>query len=157
MSKKVHDKEIVTMLNEVLGAELIAVNQYFMHAKMCSCFGYEKLGKIVKSHSIDEMHHADELIDRILYLGGLPNLQKLGKINVGEIAKEQFQLDFELKKVAISRLNQGIALCNKKNDAGSRLLLEKLLSSEEEHCEWLETQLKLIDSLGEENYLTNQI
>lgn len=151
------DSEIIDVLNEVLTAELTAINQYFIHAKMCQNWGFLRLAKTVRAESIDEMRHADQIIDRILYFDGVPNMQRLYKINVGETVKEQFCVDLDLEKVAIERLNRGVALCRDKGDNGTRELLEGILVSEEEHADWLETQLGLIDTLGEAHYLSQQV
>lgn len=151
------DSEIIDALNEVLTAELTAINQYFIHAKMCQNWGFSRLAKLVRAESIDEMKHADQLIDRILYFDGVPNMQRLFKINVGETVKEQFTVDLELEKVAIERLNKGVSLCRDKGDNGTRELLEGILVSEEEHADWLETQLGLMDTVGEKAYLAEQI
>ncbi|MCU0654187.1 MAG: bacterioferritin [Polyangiaceae bacterium] len=149
--------DIIQLLNEVLTAELTAVNQYFLHAKMLSNWGYKRLGAYVRKESIDEMKHADELIERILYLEGLPNLQRLGKVNIGETPIEQFKNDLALEYDALKRLNDGIKLCREHHDNGTADLLEKILVSEEEHTDWLETQLELVKQIGEANYLTQQI
>lgn len=153
---KGNDK-IIEKLNEVLTAELTAINQYFIHAKMCANWGYARLAGKIRAESIDEMKHADTLIERILYLDGIPNLQRLYKVNVGETVKEQFELDLELEKVAIARLNDGVAMCRDLGDNGSRELLEHMLVSEEEHADWLETQLELMKQVGEQNYMAQQI
>ncbi|HLT35966.1 MAG TPA: bacterioferritin [Enhygromyxa sp.] len=149
--------EIIDLLNEVLTAELTAINQYFIHAKMLKNWGLNKLGDHVYKESIDEMKHADELIDRILFLDGLPNLQRYNKINVGETPREQLELDLQLEYDAVARFNRGIALCRDLGDNGSRELLEKMLVSEEGHVDWLETQLGLIERLGEVAYLAEQM
>ena len=151
------DDEIIEMLNDVLTAELTAINQYFIHAKMCANWGINELAKKVRAESIDEMRHAEALIERILYFDGVPNLQRLYKVNVGETVTEQFKLDLELEVVAIERLNKGIAACRDAADNGSRDLLEKILVSEEEHADWLETQLQLIDKLGEADYIAQHL
>ena len=151
------DAAILNLLNEVLTGELTAVNQYWLHARMCQNWGYLKLWKKIRGESIDEMKHADELVERILYLEGLPNLQRLGKITVGETVPEQMTLDLDMEKAALTRLNDGIKLCVDKADNGTRSLLEKILVSEEEHVDWLETQLQLIASLGEKAYLAEQL
>jgi bacterioferritin len=153
---KGHDK-VIELLNEVLTAELTAINQYFIHAKMCQNWGYERLAHKIRHESIDEMKHADEVIERILYLEGVPNLQRLGKVNVGQTVKEQLQLDLEVEKAAVARLNDGIELCRTLGDNGSRDLLEDILEGEEEHIDWLESQLELISQVGEANYLAQQI
>jgi bacterioferritin len=151
------DEQVIGLLNEVLTAELTAVNQYFLDAKMFDNWGYGRLGARFRSESIDEMKDADELIERILYLDGHPNVQRLGTIKIGEMAAEKFTLGLELEKEAIDRLNRGIALSVEKGDNGSRELLEKILLGEEEHADWLETQLALISSIGDATYLGQQI
>lgn len=157
-SKKLRvDKAIVTLLNEVLTGELTAINQYFLHAKMCEDWGFEALHKYVRHESIDEMKHAEILISRILYLGGVPNVQRLSKVNIGETVKEQFELDLALEFAALARLQAGVKLCRDKDDVGSALLLEAILASEEEHVDWLEAQLELMQRVGEQNYLADQI
>ena len=150
-------KKVIAVLNDVLTAELTAINQYFVHAKMCGNWGYERLRAKIYAESIDEMKHADELIERILFLDGVPNVQKLGKINIGETVKEQLELDLALENIALPRLNTGIEVCREEGDNGSRLLLDSILASEEEHVDWLEAQLELIEQLGLENYLVEQI
>lgn len=149
--------DVIELLNEVLTAELTAVNQYFLDAKMFDNWGFGRLGAKFREESIDEMKDADELIERILYLDGLPNLQRLGTVRVGETATEKLELALDLEKVAIDRLNRGIALCVTNADNGSRELLEKILVGEEGHADWLESQLELIRQLGEAHYLAQQI
>jgi bacterioferritin len=149
--------EIIELLNDVLTAELTAVNQYFIHARMCENWGYQRLWKKVRAESIGEMKHADELIARILYLEGVPNLQRLGKINVGQTVPEQLRLDLEVEKAAVKALNTGIELCRSLDDNGTRELLERILLGEEQHANWLEAQLTLIAQAGEANYLAQQI
>ncbi|MBL9104610.1 MAG: bacterioferritin [Myxococcales bacterium] len=153
---KGNDK-VITTLNDILTAELTAINQYFIHAKMCANWGFHKLAKRVRDESIDEMKHADKLIERILFLEGVPNVQRLGKVNVGETVHEQFQLDVKLEYDAIARLNTSIALCRDVGDNATREMLEKILVSEEEHTDWLETQLGLIKQLGEQMYCAQQL
>jgi len=153
---KGHDK-VIDLLNEVLTGELSAVNQYWLHARMCENWGYERLWKKVREESIDEMKHADKLVDRVLYLDGLPNLQRYHKINVGQTVPEQLQLDLDVEKGAVKLLNDGIELCRSLGDNGSRELLEEILVAEEEHVNWLEAQLDLITQVGVENYLSQQI
>jgi len=153
---KGHDR-IVAALNDVLTAELTAVNQYFIHARMCENWGYERLWKKVREESIGEMRHADKLIQRILYLEGVPNLQRLGKVNVGQTVPEQFRLDLEVEKAAIKALNDGIELARSLGDNGTRELLENLLEGEEGHANWLEAQLTLIAQMSEGLYLAQQI
>jgi bacterioferritin len=150
-------EQVIRLLNDVLTGELTAVNQYFIHARMCENWGYERLWKKVREESMGEMRHADRLIERILYLDGMPNLQRLGKVNVGENVPEQFRLDLELEKTAVKQLNDGIELCRSHGDSGSRQLLEEILASEEQHVHWLEAQLALIAQVGETNYLAQQI
>jgi len=150
-------KKVIDLLNEVLTNELTAINQYFLHARMCENWGYERLWHKVRDESIDEMKHADEVIERILYLEGLPNLQKLGTIKVGETVQEQLKVDLELEGVAIPTLNRGIELCRSEGDNGTAELLEDILEDEEEHANWLEAQLTLIEQAGYENYLAEQI
>jgi bacterioferritin len=151
------NKKVVTVLNDVLTAELTAINQYFLHAKMCQNWGYSRLAAYVRAESIDEMKHAETLIDRILYLGGVPNVQRLGKVTIGETVREQFELDLAFEYTAIKRLNKGIILCREEEDAASRALLEAILLSEDEHIDWLEAQLDLIEQVGEQAYLAQQI
>jgi len=150
-------EQVIALLNEVLTAELTAINQYFIHARMCENWGYERLWKKLRAEAIDEMHHADEVIERILYLDGLPNVQRLGKINVGQTVPEQLRVDLELEHVAIAALNKGIELSRSLGDNGSRELLEDILEAEEEHANWLEAQLVLIAQVGDANYLAQQI
>ncbi len=151
------DPQVIDLLNEVLTNELTAINQYFLHARMCENWGYDRLHGKIRHESIDEMKHADEVIERLLYLEGLPNLQRLGKINVGENVPELLKLDLELEKVAIPTLNRGIELCRKVGDNGTAELLEDMLVDEEEHANWLETQLTAIDQVGVQNYLSEQL
>jgi bacterioferritin len=148
---------ILELLNDVLTAELTAVNQYFIHAKMCDNWGYERLAKHHRDESIGEMKDADELIERILYLEGVPNMQRLGTVMVGEDVAEQLRLDLELERVAIERLNAGIAACTAEGDNGSRDLLEDILEGEEEHADWLETQLSIIEEIGIAHYLAQHL
>ena len=150
-------EQIITALNDVLTAELTAVNQYFVHARMCENWGYQRLWTKIRAESIGEMKHADALIQRILYLEGVPNLQRLGKVNVGQTVSEQLALDLEVEKVAIKALNTAIELCRSLGDNGSRELLEQMLRGEEDHANWLEAQLSLIAQVGEGNYLAQQI
>lgn len=148
---------IIDVLNHVLTAELTAVNQYFVHAKMCRNWAYQRLADYIRKESIDEMKHADQLIERILYLEGIPNLQRLNKVNVGETVPEQLRLDLELEREALQRLNDGIKLCRDLGDHGSEELLRGILVSEEEHADWLEAQLAQVDQLGLANYLAQQV
>lgn len=151
------DDKVIELLNEVLTAELTAINQYFIHAKMLQNWGFLTLYEKVRHESIDEMKHADQLIERILYLEGVPNLQRLWPLNVGETVKEQFEADLALEHAALKRLNDGVKLCEELSDNGSRQLLESILASEEEHTDWLETQLELVAKLGETAYLAEKL
>ena len=153
---KGHD-QIIALLNDVLTAELTAINQYFIHARMCENWGYARLWKKIREESIGEMKHADRLIVRILYLEGVPNLQRLGKVNVGETVPEQLTLDLAVEAAAIKALNAGIELARSLGDNGTRELLENLLTAEEEHANWIEAQQTLIRQAGEANYLAQQI
>ncbi|MEQ1506235.1 MAG: bacterioferritin [Myxococcota bacterium] len=148
---------VIAALNDILCAELTAINQYFLHAKLFGNWGYGKLASKVRSESIDEMKHADELIERILYLDGIPNVQKLGRIRIGENPTEVFESDLALEQDAIPRLNAAIALCVAEGDNGTRELLAEILVSEEEHLDWIETQLRLIRELGAPAYLAEQL
>jgi bacterioferritin len=154
---KPKDPQLVDVLNDVLSAELTAINQYFVHAKMCGNWGYKKLHAFIRHESIDEMKHAEAIMERILFLDGVPNLQRLYKLNVGETVDEQFQSDVALEYAAVERLNKGIQLATAAGDNGTRALLEKILVSEEEHIDWLETQLETIRQVGLPNYLTQQM
>jgi len=149
--------EVIEVLNDVLTAELTAINQYFIDAKMCANWGYERLASRFREESIGEMKDADELIERILYLDGVPNMQRLGSVLVGETVGEKLRLALDLETQAIVRLNAGIGLCVDQVDNGSRYLLESVLRGEEDHADWLETQLELIRQLGESLYLSQQI
>lgn len=148
---------IIELLNEVLTAELTAINQYFVHAKMCEHWGYERLADRVRDESMGEMKQAEELIDRILYLERVPNLQRVGTVMVGETVPEQLQADLDVERAAIDRLNRAIASCVDEGDNGSRDLLEKILVEEEDHADWLESQLELIRQVGEAHYMSQQI
>ena len=151
-----HD-DIIELLNEVLTAELTAINQYFVDAKMFQNWGYLRLGKQFREESIDEMKDADHLIERILFLDGIPNLQRLGTVRVGENTEEKLQLALDLEYAAIERLNRGVARCVELGDNGSRELLAEILEGEEEHADWLESQLEIIRQIGIGNYLAQQI
>ena len=151
------DKQIISLLNDVLTAELTAVNQYFLHARLCHHWGYGRLYERVRKESIEEMKHADQLIERILYLEALPNLQRYGKVNVGQTVPEQFQLDLLVEYDAVKRLNEAIEACRAAGDNGTRDLLERLLREEEQHVDWLETQQETIKQIGAERYLSEQL
>jgi bacterioferritin len=153
---KGNDK-VISMLNEILTAELTAINQYFLHARMLQDWGLEKLGKLEYDASIDEMKHADEIIKRILFLEGLPNLQKLEKINIGQDIEEIIKADLGVEYAAVPRLQEAIRLCEKEGDFASRDLCLDILKSEEEHIDWLETQQGLIEKVGVQRYMQSQI
>ena len=149
--------DVIQALNDVLTAELTAINQYFVHYKMCENWGYGKLAHNKKSESIEEMKHADKVIERILFLEGTPNMQRLSPIRIGEGPIEQHKLDLTLELEAVERLNNSIALAREKSDNGTRELLEDILQNEEESVDWLEAQLHIVDEIGAENYLAEQI
>jgi bacterioferritin len=151
------DPKIIDLLNEVLLGELTAINQYFLHAKMCQNWRYERLYEKIRHESIDEMKHADWLIERILFLEGLPNLQKLGKLNIGQTVLEMLNNDLGIERVAVPLLNKGIEQARQAGDNGTEDLLKKILVSEEEHIDWLEAQLDQIKQIGEALYLSQQI
>jgi bacterioferritin len=151
------DKLVIQHLNTILGNELVAINQYFLHARMLQDWGLNKLGDHEYHESIDEMKHADMLIKRVLFLEGLPNLQDLGRLFIGENVREILECDLRLEMKGIPDLKAAIAYCETVGDYGSRELCEKILESEEEHVDWLETQLGLIDKIGIENYQQSQI
>jgi bacterioferritin len=151
------DDKVVELLNELLTNELTAINQYFIHAKMCENWGYERLAHKLRDESIDEMKHADIVISRILFLEGIPNLQRYHKLRVGETVKEQLESDLQVEYSAIAFLNQGIVAARNANDTASEELMRNILVSEEEHTDWIETQLELIRQVGEQNYLAQQI
>ena len=150
-------KEIIDALNEVLTGELTAINQYFLHARMLQDWGLDKLGELEYKASIDEMKHADEIIKRILFLEGLPNLQKLDQVKIGTNIEEIIKLDLEVEHKAIPVLKKNIALAEKEQDYVTRQLFLDILESEEEHVDWLETQQSRIDKVGVERYMQTQI
>jgi bacterioferritin len=149
--------EILKVLQEVLSAELTAINQYFIHARMLRNWRYMRLAEHTEKESIGEMKHAQEAMDRILYFDSIPNMQKYMKINVGKTVPEMMKLDLAVEHDAVKRLNRGIALATEKGDNGTRALFEKILVSEEEHIDWLEAQQQQIKDMGSENYLARQI
>jgi bacterioferritin len=151
------DDDVIELLNEVLTAELTAINQYFVHAKMCENWGYHRLYEHGRAESIDEMKHAERLIERILYFDGVPNMQRLFPVRVGETVSEQFQVDLQLEYEAVERLNRGITLTVERADNGTRELLAEILVAEEDHVDWLETQQETIRQVGLEQYLAEQI
>lgn len=150
------DPKVIKCLNAVLANELIAVNQYLLHARMLKNWGVTKLGDYEYHESIDEMKHADELVERILFLEGLPNMQHLGKLMIGEDVKEILECDLKLEHAAVPALKDGIATCEAASDYVSRELLEKILSSEEEHIDFLETQFEMLERMGLQNYVQLQ-
>lgn len=151
------DAKVIEHLNTVLENELTAINQYFLHAKMLKDWGLNKIADYEHGESIDEMKHADSLIERILFLEGLPNLQKLGKLRIGENVAEILQCDLQMETSAIQDLREGIAYCESQQDYATRELFDAILVSEEDHVDWLETQLSLIDKVGQQNYQQSQI
>jgi len=151
------DPQILEALNEILTAELTAINQYFIHAKMCGNWGYQRLAKKKREESIDEMKDADHVIERILFLDGVPNMQRLFPVRVGEDPIEQHRLDLALETEAVGRYNKAIAIAREKGDNGTRALLEQLLRGEEHSVDWLESQLNVIEQIGKERYLAEQL
>jgi bacterioferritin len=151
------DPKVIAVLNQVLKAELTAINQYFLHAEMCENWGYQRLAKHVRKESIEEMQHAEKLMEHILYLDGTPNITDYFKINIGANVKAQLQNDLQVEYDAVKRLNAGIETCVNAGDNGSRDLLEGILTDEEEHIDWLEGQLHAITQMGIENYLAQQL
>jgi bacterioferritin len=149
--------KVIDTLNDILTAELTAINQYFIHAKMCANWGYKRLYKHIYEESIDEMKHADDLIERILFLDGVPNVQRYNKVTVGETVKEQLELDLKMEYDAVDRFRKAIVLCRNEGDEATAEKLEHMLCSEEEHVDWLETQLQLIEQVGLQNYLAEMI
>ena len=151
------DPAVIELLNDVLTAELTAINQYFVDAKMCANWGFERLAEQFKQESIDEMRDADALIERVLYLDGTPNLQRLGRVRVGETVPEKLSLALDLEKAAIQRLNTAVTTARGVGDNGSSELFERILVGEEHHADWLEAQLFAIDQIGVDNDLTQQL
>jgi bacterioferritin len=151
------DAEVIQVLQDVLCAELTAINQYFIHARMCENWRYKRLADHTYKESMGEMKHAQVLIDRILYFDGAPNMQKYMKVSVGGTVKEMHELDLAVELDAVARLNKGIELARAKGDNGTRALLEEILKGEEEHIDWIEAQLHQIREIGIENYLAQQV
>ena len=151
------DKQVLELLNEQLTGELTAINQYFLHAKMQENWGLTKLAAHTRYESIDEMQHAERLTDRILFLDGLPNYQRLGALRVGQDVREQFRADLQIEVEAVERLRRGIARFRDLGDVTSATLFEEILADEEHHIDYLETQLALLDAVGDQNYLALQV
>jgi bacterioferritin len=151
------DAAIIEVLNDVLTAELTAINQYFIHHKMCENWGYQRISAKKREESIEEMKHADDVIARILFFDGIPNMQRMNPVRVGENPIEQHELDLALELEAIERLNAGVALAREKGDNGTRELLERILVEEEESVDWHEMQLHLVKEVGKEAYLSEMI
>lgn len=151
------DKDIIEVLNAVLSAELAAINQYFIHHKMLDDWGYPKLSAKKREESLEEMRHAEEVIERILFLDGIPNMMKMMPVRVGEDPIEMHEVDLALEVDAVGRLNEGISLCREKMDNGTRDLLERILVEEEDAIDWLEAQLHLVSQLSKERYLAEHI
>jgi bacterioferritin len=151
------DTQILEFLNEALTAELTAINQYFAHAKLCENWGWLGLAAKYREESIEEMRDAELIMDRILFLEGMPNLQRLGRVNVGETVPEQFEVDLALEVDAIERYRRGVGLCVEKADVGTREMLEHLLVGEEAHADWIETQITMVADIGLERYLLSKI
>lgn len=148
---------VVELLNKILTADLTAINQYFVHAKMCANWGYDRLHHKVRERSIDEMKDADELIEHILYLEGVPNVQRLGTVNVGETVPEQFKTDLKAEQEMLKMLSDGVAHCTKVGDYTTRHMLEDMAEDVDDHIDWIETQMETIKQVGLENYLSEQI
>lgn len=146
------DSKVIQYLNTILGNELVAINQYFLHSRMYKDWGLEKLAAKEYEESIDEMKHADSLVQRILFLEGLPNMQDLGKLMIGENTQEMLQMDLKIEHKALGDLREAIPYCEQVKDFATRDLLAHILESEEEHVDWLETQIGLIDKVGLQNY-----
>ncbi|MCW0215527.1 MAG: bacterioferritin [Pseudonocardia sp.] len=151
------DPEIITLLNEQLTSELTAINQYFLHAKMQQNWGLTKLAAYTKAESIDEMKHAELITDRILFLEGLPNYQRLGTLKIGQTVKEQLEADLQIELAVVERLRPGVTLCRSKNDHTTANLFEEILADEEHHIDYIETNLELIERLGEQLYLAQLV
>jgi bacterioferritin len=151
------DPEIIALLNEQLTSELTAINQYFLHAKMQQNWGLTKLAAYTRAESLDEMRHAEKITDRILFLEGLPNYQRLSPLRIGQTVREQLQSDLKIELEVVERLRPGIALCRSKGDMTTANLFEEILADEEHHIDYIETNLDLIDKLGEPLYLAQLV
>lgn len=146
------DPDVLRLLNEQLTSELTAINQYFLHAKMQESWGFTEIAKHTRAESMEEMVHAERITDRILLLDGLPNYQRLGSLRIGQTLREQFESDLAIEYEVVARLKPGIVLCREKQDSTTAILFEAILADEEGHIDYLETQLQLMDKLGEELY-----
>ena len=151
------DEEVISLLNEQLTSELTAINQYFLHAKMQENWGFTKLAEHTRAESMEEMRHAEHITDRILFLEGLPNYQRLFTLRIGQSVREQFEADLAVEKEVMDRLRPGVATCREKGDITTANLFETIISNEEEHIDYLETQLELMDRLGEQLYLSQLV
>ncbi len=151
------DEKVISYLNQALENELTAINQYFLHARMYKNWGFSKLDEKEYHESIDEMKHADQLIERILFLEGLPNLQNIGKVMIGENPEEMLACDLKLEYIAVPLLKEAITYCESVSDYISRDIFQHILDNEEEHIDWLETQFELIEKVGIQNYLQSQM
>lgn len=149
--------EIIEFLNEALTAELTAINQYFAHSKLCENWGWKRLAEKYREESFEEMRDAEHVMDRIILLDGMPNMQRLGSVRIGETVEEQLEVDRELEVAAIERYRRGVALAVEEGDPGTRALLERLVVGEEEHLDWIDTQLTMIRDIGIQNYTQSQI
>ncbi len=149
--------KIIEFLNEALTAELTAINQYFAHSKLCDNWGWKRLAEKYREESIEEMHDAEHLIDRIILLDGMPNMQRMGSVSIGETVQEQLDVDRELEVAAIDRYRRGVVLAVEEGDPGTRELLERLVIGEEEHLDWIDTQLSMIRDIGIDLYTQHQI
>jgi bacterioferritin len=152
-----HQEQIVEALNELLTLELTGINQFFLHARMCRNWGYDRLADNIRHRSLDEMKHAEQIVDRVLYLEGVPNLQRLEKVRVGETVEEQLKLDYEHEKLLIEKMKEKVALFLKLEDHGSRQMVEEMLAGEEDDVDWFEAQFDLIRQVGAPHYLAQQI
>ncbi len=146
------DPDVLRLLNEQLTSELTAINQYFLHSKMQESWGFTELAKHTRAESFEEMVHAEKITDRILLLDGLPNYQRIGSLRIGQTLREQFESDLAIEHEVVARLRPGIAMCRDKHDSTTAILFEEILADEEQHIDYLETQLQLMDKLGEELY-----
>jgi bacterioferritin len=151
------DDDVIALLNEQLTSELTAINQYFLHSKMQASWGFTKLAERTRAESLEEMQHAELITDRILFLEGLPNYQRLFTLRVGQTVKEHFDADLAIEREVVDRLRPGIAMCREKGDITTANLFENILADEEHHIDYLETQLELLDMLGEQLYLTQSV